>query len=59
MTYIIRPLKKSVLNNDLADESPAVHAVSYQMHRTSREIFWNQKMTKIDVARQAAWPHIC
>ncbi len=59
MTPIIRPYEKSVTNSDQADECPAVGVPDYQIHRPSREIFWNQKMTKRRVAEQAAWPHIC
>ena len=39
---------------DLEDESPVVSVAQYLIHRPSREIFWNQKMTKRRVAEHAA-----
>ena len=59
MTHIIRLYEKSVTNSDLADERPDVGVDNYQIHRPSREISWNQKMTKRRVAEHAGWPHIC
>ena len=59
MTHMIRPYEKSVTNRDLADERPVVGVAVYQIHKLSREIFWNQKMTKRRVAEHAAWLHIC
>ena len=54
VTNIIRPSEKSFVMSDLADESPAVRVALYQIHRPSREIFWNPKMTKRRVANTAA-----
>ena len=59
MIHIIRPYEKSVTNSDQVDERPAVGVADYQIHRPSREIFWNPKMTKRRVAEKAAWLHIC
>ncbi len=59
MVHIIRPCEKSVVKGDVKDERPAVGVADYQIHRPSREIFWNQKMTKRRVAEHAAWLHIC
>ena len=39
-------------------ETP-VGVVPNQVHRSSRGIFWNQKMTKGRVAEHAGYPHIC
>ena len=54
MTHIIRTYEKSVVKCDLEDERPAVGVADYQIHRPSRKIFWNQKMTKRRVAEHAA-----
>ena len=54
VTNIIRPSEKSFVKRDPADESPAVRVALYQIHRPSREIFWNPKMTKRRVANTAA-----
>ena len=54
MTHIIRPYEKSVVKCDLEDERPVVGVAQYLIHRPSREIFWNQKMTKRRVAEHAA-----
>ena len=54
VTNIIRPSEKSFVMSDPADESPAVRVAYYQIHRPSREIFWNPKMTKRRVANTAA-----
>ena len=53
VTNIIRPSEKSFVKRDSADESPAVRVALYQIHRPSREIFWNPKMTKRRVANTA------
>ena len=54
MSHNIRPYEKSVGKIDLEDERPVVGVVQYLFHRPSREIFWNQKMTKRRVAEHAA-----
>ena len=59
MTHIIRPYEKTVVKGEVEDERPAVGVASYLIHRPSREILWNQKMTKRRVAEHAGWPHIC
>ena len=54
MTHIIRPYEKTVVKGEVEDERPAVGVASYLIHRPSREILWNQKMTKRRVAEHAA-----
>jgi len=46
------------VKGDVEDELPAFGVADSQIHRPSREIFWNPKMTKRRVAEHAAWPHI-
>ncbi|QNJ13068.1 hypothetical protein SynA18461_00413 [Synechococcus sp. A18-46.1] len=38
------------MKGEVEDERPAVGDASYLIHRPSREILWNQKMTKRRVA---------
>ena len=58
MTHLIQTYEKSVKKVIWRMET-SVGAVLYQVHRFSRGIFWNQKMTKRRLAEQAAWPHSC